>query len=118
MRILVCEDEKDDADLYTAALESRGHEVVVASDGEECLRKYYDNRSFGLVILDFKVPLIDGFTIAKRIHHSDPSQRIIFASALAKEAIVDPNRELTTLFKLLPKPFEPDALVEVVEYAG
>lgn len=40
MRILVAEDEPDITDLYRIALEERNHQVLIARDGEECLKLY------------------------------------------------------------------------------
>jgi CheY-like chemotaxis protein len=40
MRVLVAEDENDISQMYKLALESHKHEVVLTSDGEECLRVY------------------------------------------------------------------------------
>jgi Ca2+-binding RTX toxin-like protein len=37
MRILVAEDEEDIKTMYYSALAERGHEVVLTSDGNECL---------------------------------------------------------------------------------
>ena len=40
MRILVAEDEPDICSLYKVALEDRNHQVLIAQDGEECLKMY------------------------------------------------------------------------------
>jgi CheY-like chemotaxis protein len=40
LRILVAEDYKDLADSYKIALEGRGHEVVITTNGVECQRVY------------------------------------------------------------------------------
>ena len=40
MRILVAEDEEDIRGIYYMILVERGHEVVLTSDGEECLKVY------------------------------------------------------------------------------
>jgi DNA-binding response OmpR family regulator len=40
MRILVAEDEEDIQKLYRWNLVDRGHEVILTSDGEECIKLY------------------------------------------------------------------------------
>src|SRR4051812_24209498 len=40
MRILVAEDDKDIRTTYDSAFERRGHEVVLTSNGEDCLEVY------------------------------------------------------------------------------
>jgi DNA-binding response OmpR family regulator len=41
MKILIAEDESEIWRPYKVALETRGHNVVISEDGEECLRKYH-----------------------------------------------------------------------------
>jgi DNA-binding response OmpR family regulator len=41
MKILIAEDESEIWRSYKVALETRGHNVVISEDGEECLRKYH-----------------------------------------------------------------------------
>jgi DNA-binding response OmpR family regulator len=38
MRILIAEDDIDVAESYKDALEARNHEVILAKNGEECLK--------------------------------------------------------------------------------
>jgi DNA-binding response OmpR family regulator len=40
MRVLIAEDELDIALSYKKALERKDHEVIITSDGEDCLKKY------------------------------------------------------------------------------
>ncbi|KQQ87832.1 hypothetical protein ASF77_13930 [Massilia sp. Leaf139] len=48
------------------------HEVVVVSDGEEALRALTAAHDFDLVLLDLKLPKVDGFEVLKEIS-SKPS---------------------------------------------
>ena len=40
MKILIAEDEPDICSLYKFALEDRNHQVLIAEDGEQCLKMY------------------------------------------------------------------------------
>jgi len=100
--------------MCKSALESNGHEVLVTHDGQECLRQYREG-SYDVVILDYKLPVFDGLKVARQMLLSNPEQRIIFLSAFATEVLADAMEELNMVVEVLPKPFEPDALVEVVE---
>jgi hypothetical protein len=53
--------------------------------------------------------------VAKEILASNPSQRIIFASAYVKETLRESVKELRQVVELMQKPFLPEALVDVVE---
>jgi CheY-like chemotaxis protein len=132
MRILVAEDEEDIRSIYYKTLVERGHEVILTSDGEECLliyrRKFQDGQEeeqneeetssssyFDVVILDYKMPKKDGLQIAKEILDLNSEQRIIFASAYVKETLAESVKQLRRVVELMQKPFSMSALVDTVE---
>lgn len=130
MKILVAEDELDIAEMYTTMLQERGHDVTVTHDGSECLKAYRDalellddtseeylsqNPPFDVVVLDFKMPNMDGLQAAKLILVANKHQRIIFASAFAKYTLKESVNHLHAVVELLPKPFDYQLLVDIVE---
>jgi CheY-like chemotaxis protein len=122
MKILVAEDEDSIAQVYQIALQSRGHEVTVTSNGLECWKEYQlrttpkDRRPpFDAVILDYRMPEMNGFETAKKILKVQPKQRIIFASAFMKQTAVDAINKFGIVAELLLKPFDIDLLVDAIE---
>lgn len=129
MNILVAEDDKSMTDLYRIALESKGHNVTITYDGQECLEVYrnavqklaeankkpskYD--PFDVVVLDYRMPRLDGLETAKEILALNRQQRLIFASAFVRETLRDSVQHLEQVIELIQKPFEPKVLVELVE---
>ena len=119
MRILVAEDEIVTVELYAAVLEERGHKVIVTYDGRQCLNTYRStNKPFDVVILDYKMPLLDGMQVAKEIFKINPDQRIIFTSAYVVDTLADSVNDLKRVVELIQKPFLPQLLVEQVEDAS
>jgi CheY-like chemotaxis protein len=131
MNILVAEDEKDIALLYRKVLESRNHQVVITSNGEECLKTYHDvfqeitsscmsimknfQLPFDVVLLDYKMPQINGLEVAKEILAVNSHQRIIFASAYVKEILESSIKQLKQLVELIQKPFTIMKLIDTIE---
>jgi two-component system response regulator len=73
--VLLVEDEADDAELLTRALESLrpGTRVIVVSDGVEALKHLFDDDSDSalrprLIVLDLKLPRLDGIQVLRCIH--------------------------------------------------
>lgn len=123
MRILIAEDEESIASIYQIALRSNGHEVVVTSNGRQCVQEYEarcascnnSETPFDALILDYRMPIMDGFEAAKHIIKIRPNQRIIFASAYVKETLTDLIKNVGIVAELLQKPFEIDVLTNTIE---
>ena len=99
----------------------------MATDGEECLRIYNEkfkeitvamksyDQPFDILILDYKMPKIDGFEVAKRIISVNPRQRIILASAYGKDIFEDAAEYFNLPIDILQKPFSRMQLIGLVE---
>ncbi|MFC1674828.1 response regulator [Candidatus Omnitrophota bacterium] len=66
IRILVVDDEPDIRDIIKTALSEEGYEVIEAKDGEEALKAIHD-KDPDLVLLDYRIPKIDGREVCRRI---------------------------------------------------
>jgi CheY-like chemotaxis protein len=116
MRVLVAEDDEAMANIYLIALRAKGHDVILTGNGSECVRAYKDSKEpFDVVVLDYKMPKMDGLEAAKEILQTSKKQRLIFASAYVKETLLDSVKHLEQIVELIQKPFEPKVLVELVE---
>ena len=116
MRVLVAEDDEAMANIYLIALRAKGHDVALTGNGSECVKAYKDSREpFDVVVLDYKMPKMDGLEAAKEILRANKKQRLIFASAYVKETLLDSVKHLEQVVELIQKPFEPKVLVELVE---
>ena len=79
-RILVADDEPNIRLLYQSELEADGYEVVVAKDGKEALEKVESARP-DLVVLDIRMPGIDGVEALGRILDKVRTMPVILNSA-------------------------------------
>jgi CheY-like chemotaxis protein len=120
LKILVAEDEPSIRLQYQLVLEDRGHKVLATPDGRACVERYSaelgsGGKPFDLVILDYRMPVLDGLGAAREILSLCPDQRIVFASAYVAETLRESAKDLHQIVELLQKPFGLDYLVEVVE---
>jgi signal transduction histidine kinase len=84
--ILVVDDDRANLIALEEVLSSLGSRVVTASSGEEALRKVLDE-DFAAILLDVRMPGIDGFTTAKMIRERKRSRYtpIIFMTAAQED---------------------------------
>jgi two-component system, chemotaxis family, chemotaxis protein CheY len=70
---------------------------------------------YDVVILDYKMPGMNGMDVAKEILAVNLHQRIIFASAYVKETLQESVKQLKQIVELMQKPFTLSQLVDTVE---
>ena len=82
MRVLICDDESDIRLLYRTAFQQQGADVVVAHDGDECVRVAEEDQP-DMVVLDLMMPVRDGFSTLAELHGRWPSTKVYIVSAFA-----------------------------------
>ncbi len=79
--ILVVEDEEIVRGMAARMLEALGHEVLLARDGLEGLEVFRDNRDrIDGVLLDLKMPRMDGMEAFRRMREIDPQVRVLLST--------------------------------------
>ncbi len=84
-KVLLVEDHEEIWDFLSRRLRRRGHEVLLAHDGEEGLRKAGAERP-DVVLLDMNLPVMDGWTAARALK-GDPATARIPVIALTAHAM-------------------------------
>jgi CheY-like chemotaxis protein len=115
LRILIAEDDEDTTNMYRIVLEARGHNVLTTNNGRQCLEVYRLSPPYDVVILDYKIPKLDGLSVAREILEINTDQRIVFISAYVKETLAQAVKGLQKVVELINKPFEPDLLADLIE---
>ena len=105
-QLLIVDDEKNILKLYEKEFKEEGHDVMIATSGLEALQKLEKN-SVDLVILDIRMPELNGVETLKKIMESPSNPPIILNSAYtsykdnfltwAAEAYVVKSSDLTEL---------------------
>ncbi|KRT67912.1 MAG: signal transduction histidine kinase [Candidatus Rokubacteria bacterium CSP1-6] len=93
MRILVIDDHPEVALIMAEALESEGHEAVIAGSGEEGLQAI-DQSPPDAVFLDVVMPGIDGIEVLRRIRAKRPHLPVILVSGTVSATQIETAREL------------------------
>jgi CheY-like chemotaxis protein len=79
-KILAVDDEPDLTKLFSLALEYHGFKVDTFNDPQEALSNYKPGY-YDLVILDIKMPKMDGFELYDEIKKKDRKAKVCFLTA-------------------------------------
>jgi len=110
--VLIVDDEKNIRLTLAQALEPLGVETDTAVNGEEALAKL-KNKEFGLILLDLKMPGIDGMEVLRKVSESRPDIRVIIITAHGTiESAVEAMKFGAVDF--LQKPFVPKEIRALV----
>ena len=75
-KILVIDDEQGIRDLLDTLLRRKGYDVVLAESGQKGLELFRRERP-DVIVLDLKMPGMDGLTVLQQIHSLDPGKPVI-----------------------------------------
>jgi len=116
-KVLLTDDEKPFVETMMKRLNKRDIDVVPAFDGKEALKKLEEDGSIEVVILDIKMPVMDGMTTLKEIKSRHPLVEVIM---LTGHATVESGIEGMKMgaFDYLMKPCDMDQLLVKVEDAA
>jgi len=115
-KILIIDDEEHIRRMMRLTLEAAGHTVGEAGDGPEGLKLYGDGSGWDGVVLDQRMPGMDGLETLRRIKESKPRARVIMATAYASiELAVDAMKLGASDF--VRKPMIPETLRNAVAAA-
>ena len=111
-RILVVDDEKNIRLTMTQALQSLGYEISPAANGQEALLQL-TRQEFSLILLDLKMPGMDGLEVLRQVIQLRPDIRVIIVSA---HGTVENAVEAIKLgaVDFIQKPFTPQELRQIV----
>jgi CheY-like chemotaxis protein len=109
-QVLVVEDDGDIRAMVELTLEAEGHHVSSATNGAEGLERVRAD-GFDLILLDLKMPVMDGWEFARRYREGGGEAPIVVLSAAQ-----DAERHARSIgaAHVLAKPFDLDALIAVV----
>ncbi|GLI40004.1 response regulator [Geobacter hydrogenophilus] len=111
--ILIIDDEKVILDLTSIVLSNRGYTVYTAPDAVVGLEELEEHRP-SLVLLDYMMPVMDGFTALKQIRQRFPDTYVIMFTGKGNEEIAVELMKAGASDYIL-KPFNNQDLVERIE---
>lgn len=112
-RVLVVDDDASIRELLSTALQEDGYEVVPAINGEDALSVCERWRP-DVIVLDLMMPVMDGWTFAKRLHERDDIPIVVLSAANDLER----HAKSVGARDVVAKPFDLDQLLPKVARAA
>jgi CheY-like chemotaxis protein len=113
-RILTVDDDEADRLFLRAVLESAGHDVFFARDGEEAVKTFM-RRGIDLVVTDLQMPNVDGFDLMTVLGDFLPAPPIVVISGMPSE--YHSQARFMGAAITLSKPVDPKVLLAAVDSA-
>ncbi len=112
-KILVIDDEAIVRTSCERTLGPEGYEVKLAASGREGL-SILEKESFSLVLLDLKMPDVDGIEVLNKINAIWPDTKVVMITGYSTvETAVQALR--LGAYNFIEKPFTPDTLLTAVK---
>jgi polar amino acid transport system substrate-binding protein len=96
MKVLVCDDNYTAREILKEALETFTFKVTLVNSGEEAISLLKNENDFELLLMDWKMPKMDGIEAARIIleEHLVKAPTIIMVTAFGKEEIAEKAKEI------------------------
>ena len=114
-KILLVDDEPDTCLLYQMVLEDAGYECITYTDPVKALQDFRPNY-YDLILLDIKMPVLNGFELCKKIIELDRTVHIIFITASVEYHEIFRSQHFLELGNInyIQKPIGNEELVQIV----
>jgi len=112
-RVLIVDDSVGIRQTMSMILTRKGFDVACAADGSEAL-KMVKERPFDKVLLDIRLPGIDGVDVNKNIQSMQPHPRVAMITAYADESKVRAALEAGAE-KVFYKPLDLEAVISYIQ---
>jgi CheY-like chemotaxis protein len=115
--ILICDDEPDLLQLFEFMLKSK-YDVISVDSGEACIAMYIKEINMGnkidLILLDYKLPDIQGDFVARKIRSCDGTNIILISAYELDAKLIQELEDGNYIRKFVKKPIYTDQLNQLV----
>ena len=112
--ILIADDDLDVLESTQYMMLEEGYDVITAHNGEEAINAYKIHNP-GIVFLDIRMPIMDGYEAFFNIKKYDSNAKIVFITAFSVDNEKAEKAKEIGLLDLLHKPIEFEKITKIIE---
>jgi DNA-binding NtrC family response regulator len=111
--VLIVDDDQALANVLTTTLNAEGYEALSAYDGEQAIGVLC-KRKFDLVLLDIKMPKVDGIEVLKFVQKNMPSVKVMMLTGFGDLKLAMQSKQYGAV-DFLTKPYDHDEVLSKIE---
>ena len=112
--ILLVDDDLDVLESTQDMLVDKGYDVIPAKNGYEAVARYRVNKP-DIVLMDVKMPLMDGYEAFYKIKEYDPKAKVVFITAFSVDDKKYQAAKKQAALGLIRKPFLLEDLEKLID---
>jgi two-component system response regulator HydG len=113
--ILIVDDDVGMTETLADILDDMGYDVAVAGDGYRAVERIRE-KVYGIVLMDIKMPGINGVETFKEVKRTSPSTKVIMMTAYSVEDLIKEALE-GGAYGIIYKPLDIDKVMDLIEKA-
>ena len=113
-RILLVDDDIQFLEATEYMLKYENYDVITAKNGEEAIIKYKESKP-DIVLMDLKMPVMNGYEAFYKIKKNNHEAKIVFTSAYTISNDEFEKAKKLGLYGLLTKPFDLNELNTIIK---
>ena len=94
-KVLVVDDDKDFSFILKTSIEKWGYEPLIAHTAQEGLSAVAQNKDIGIMIIDYKLPDLDGISLLKELRKTGNKTPAVVLTAFPGNKIFRNAEELS-----------------------
>jgi len=111
-KILICDDEEGIRESLKLILGDH-YDLILTDSGEQCLNCLANDKNIGLILLDIKMPKVNGLEVLKSIKEQAPGLDVIIVTGYKSVETASAASSLGACGYIV-KPFQSDEILEAV----